>query len=447
MLAPFFYNSLFRSVRNATLLNPIRRMAIVLRNYLAKLRLFNRNIRFFLISGFLSSLGMSFYGTLFNLYLKESKFSTEFVGQMLFFSTLGGLLFALPAGVISTRTNQKLFLIINSFLYVLSSALSVLFPIQNGILICVFIAGIASTFSGIVSAPLIMANTTDKERTYVFSLQFAVGLAGGAIGSSLSGFLSELLKGQGESLAYGYRLTILGGCAIAAVGLVPLVFLKIQPLKPEDKLTISIASIRSLNLRFSLKFLASRALIGLGAGLTIPFLNIYFRDVYHSKPSNIGIYWSLSNGAMLIGALLAPLLSDKLGKVKLIVSSQLLSILFMLGLASAPTESLALIPFLIRVSLMNMSTPIASAFALEMSPKKEQGIINAMLMLSWSLPWSLSTLLGGKLIQNYGFYASFISTSILYLLSSVLFYLFFRNVEQERKVERVAPLPTSLLQK
>ncbi|MCX7703432.1 MAG: hypothetical protein N2234_04945, partial [Planctomycetota bacterium] len=64
----------------------------ILATYSSRLRSLNRNIRLFLISGFLTSTGLSFYGTLFNLYLKQRGYSTEFVGQTLFVSTLGGLL-------------------------------------------------------------------------------------------------------------------------------------------------------------------------------------------------------------------------------------------------------------------------------------------------------------------------------------------------------------------
>ncbi|MCX7703431.1 MAG: MFS transporter, partial [Planctomycetota bacterium] len=352
-----------------------------------------------------------------------------------------GLLFALPAGILSSRFNQKFFLLSNNFFFILSTAASVVLASEYGILISTFVSGIVSTFAAIVSGPLIMSNTTEEERTYAFSFQYAIGLAGGALGSFSSGYFSEFATKYGYTLTEGYRLTIIGGCLTAAVGLLPLLLLKIQPTHPEDKMSMSITSLRSIDWKFCLKLLSSRALIGLGAGLTIPFLNLYFRYVHNSQPSRIGIYWSLSSITMLLGTLLAPLLSDRLGKVNLVVSSQLLSILFMLGLAFAPSESIALIPFLIRVALMNMSSPIANAFALESVPRKEQGVMNALLMLSWSLPWSLSTLIGGKMIERYGFYPSFISTSILYLLSSILFHLFFHNTEKERKISTPIPPP------
>jgi hypothetical protein len=61
---------------------------------------------------------------------------------------------------------------------------------------------------------------------------------------------------------------------------------------------------------------------------------------------------------------------------------------------------------------------------------KEHGLIGALLMLSWTSSWMVSTAVGGELIERFGFTVTINVSVILYLISTIIFYAFFGRVER-----------------
>ena len=59
---------------------------------------------------------------------------------------------------------------------------------------------------------------------------------------------------------------------------------------------------------------------------------------------------------------------------------------------------LALLAYLARQVLMNMSTPIQDNFALELVPPERQSLLNAVKMLSWTGSWTVAARISGELI-------------------------------------------------
>ena len=66
---------------------------------------------------------------------------------------------------------------------------------------------------------------------------------------------------------------------------------------------------------------------------------------------------------------------------------------------------------------------------MELAEKKEQGLVNALLMVSWTSSWMISAAIGGQLIDTYGYTFTINITIVLYLLSTLTFYSFFKDAE------------------
>ena len=64
-----------------------------------------------------------------------------------------------------------------------------------------------------------------------------------------------------------------------------------------------------------LKLLAPNALIGLGAGLIIPFLNIFVEGKFGVDFSTLGAVFAWSQLGMALAVMTQPLIADRLGKV------------------------------------------------------------------------------------------------------------------------------------
>ncbi len=180
-------------------------------------------------------------------------------------------------------------------------------------------------------------------------------------------------------------------------------------------------------------------IVGLGAGLIIPFLNLYFRERFFLPAKSIGICYALLQFFMLAGILLGPVLSKKVGMIKSVVYTQLVSIPFMLCLAFTYFLPVAVMAFLLRGALMNMNQPITTNFSMEKVSEKERPLTNSLTALAWTLSWGISANLGGKLIQSFGYTLPLLIAAGLYIVSSILYYYFFSSKE-DRDLGKVKPL-------
>ena len=117
------------------------------------------------------------------------------------------------------------------------------------------------------------------------------------------------------------------------------------------------------------------------------------------------------------------------GKVRAIVATQSASLAFLLLAGFAPTLWLSSVGFLLRAALMNMASPLYSAFCMERTPEQHQGFVNSILNLSWNLGWAVGPYVSGVVQDRYGFTPLFIATSVLYGVASLLTWGFFKDAE------------------
>jgi len=158
----------------------------------------------------------------------------------------------------------------------------------------------------------------------------------------------------------------------------------------------------------------------------------------------IGIYYSIGQALMITGVLVAPVIANRIGKIRTVVYSQLLSIPFLVIMGLTRTASLAVPSFLIRAALMNMAQPLFTNYAMERVPREEHALVNALLVIAWTAGWGLSASIGGLLIERVSYTAPFLLTSAIYLVSSILMHEFFVRDRKPRAgggPDGTTPLP------
>jgi MFS family permease len=117
------------------------------------------------------------------------------------------------------------------------------------------------------------------------------------------------------------------------------------------------------------------------------------------------------------------------GKVRAIVVTQSASLVFLLLAGFAPILWLSSVGFLIRAALMNMASPLYSAFCMERTPEQHQGFVNSILTLAWNIGWAVGPYVSGVVQDRYGFAPLFIATGVLYAVAIVLTWGFFKDSE------------------
>ena len=72
-------------------------------------------------------------------------------------------------------------------------------------------------------------------------------------------------------------------------------------------------------------------LLGFGAAILIPYMNVFLKDRFNISDSTLGFLFSASELLIAVGSLVAPRLSTRLGgKVRAIVATQSVSLAFLL---------------------------------------------------------------------------------------------------------------------
>ncbi len=367
-------------------------------------------------------MGMGFSGfwLLFNLYLKSLGFSEGKIGNIISASTIGMVIMAIPASIIIRRHSIRRILLfatpIAMFSYLVQATSVNYFVIIGGGLT----AGLSSVFFRVASAPFFMRYSSSKERPYLFSMQFALALVAGIAGSLLGGFLPGFIEKSGiiAYIAYRYALCIFSGFVLIA--LIPYFLIKEKHKKQIEKIKIHSSHLL-------VKLFVPVFVVGIGAGLSIPFLNLYFKHVFKTATSLIGILYSGQQLLMITGLLVAPVVAEKIGKVKTVVFSQLISIPFLVVLGVTHNFIFAALAFLVRAALMNMAQPLFTNFAMENVKQDEQPFTNALLVIGWTAGWGVSANIGGALIERFSYSMPFFITSFLYLISTFLIFTFFKK--------------------
>ncbi len=401
--------------------------------YIAHIKLFQKNARIYLYSGFLIGISFSGFRLLYNLYLKELNFTEDIIGYRLAIFSLGSLVIAIPATLSAKKNKFSTIYMVSLVVLFLSWLSQVFFTNLIPLFSASLIGGMFMTYYSVAVAPFIMRNSTAKERTHLFSFNFAIMLLSGVVGSIIAGFLPDICANFTDSKIETLKmsLVIISGVSLLAFLLIP----KIKELNRVHEKDVRLTDIFKIkNPLLLFKITLPAFIVGMGAGMIIPFMNLYFKNRIKLPIDQIGIIFSITQLFMFMGILLGPPLAKKFGKIRTVVITQFLSIPFMLILAFFNQYLLVALAFFIRASLMNMAQPLTTAFAMELVPKNEQEITNSTLMVAWTFSWAISTAIGGKLIAASGFTIPLVIAAGLYVLSSLFYFIFFFNTEKNIQV-------------
>jgi predicted MFS family arabinose efflux permease len=400
------------------------------REYIADVSRFSPNARLYLLGAFLVGINYEVFQLLLNLYLRELAFTDTQIGFVNSFRAVGMTVMAIPAALVLSRVSLRPVLIAAMILLAGASFVVIDSSLYQVVLAFSVVMGMSYTVSRVAAAPFYMQHSTPRERPHLFSFSFGVSLLAAMIGSLTAGKSAAMIGQAVGSMVLGYRYTLIGAVAISLLSLIPFALIRGDGLaSDETRIRVSRDLLRRRG-SFLLRISMANFLIGAGAGLIIPFLNLYFRDRFGLSPDRIGFFYFCVTGAMFLGTMAGPLLTRKFGLVRAVVLTQLASIPFMLVLSYTYYLPLAFAAFVLRGALMNIGVPLGTHFGMEMCERTEQGLVNALLMVSWTGAWMVSAAVGGRLIDVYGYSITFDITIGLYCLSSIYYYWSFRRAER-----------------
>jgi MFS family permease len=397
----------------------------------AEFKSFGRPAQWFLLSTILGGVVFSGWSLFFNFYILERGFGRDFLGMVNAAPSVAALLLGIAMGQLSDRMGRKPAMLIGMTLFVICSALTVTLLNPTLILAAAFFGGVANSLYYLSHAPLMMKISNRKNRTLLFSLNYGLVTLSSAVGSLFAGQLPAVFGGWlgvAPRSAEAYQAVLLLSVFLSLFTLVPLMLIKIPASKEAAEETIRKRPLlkdvlfRPLTLKLSLPNL----LIGFGAAILVPYMNVFFYEQHGVSDQALGVLFSVSAVMTGIGSVLSPRLAGGLGsKIRAVVLTQAASLFFLLLMGFSPFLGLVVLSFLMRGTLMNMAVPLYSAFAMEQVSEREQGTVNSIKELAWQVGWAVGPYISGVVQQSYGFTPLFITTGILYASAIVVTWLFF----------------------
>lgn len=402
--------------------------------YFARLGAFGANARFYLWGTLLLGIGQGATWVHMNLFYRESGLGEEMIGIILSTGSLGTVLCAIPAAIWIDRFPAQRVFSAASIGFGLVVMLMLIFPQTPVLLWGALLSSSLFTVHHIAAPPFFMRNAGTDERIYLFGFANAIETAATIVGALGVGFLARIWTVSLGNGLDGLRYALLGAMILSTLSALP--YLRIRSAPPE-KAARSLRDYFFTDNRLLLwKLTLPAALVGMGAGLIIPFLNLYFRDRFHQGPEQIGIYFAVSQALTVVGFLAGPPVARRIGSVTACVLTEVLSIPFFLLLAVADSLPMAVFAFWMRGALMNMNHPISQNFAMEVVAPHQQTVLNSMRSLAWNGSWMISTRIGGWLIQEHGFTLPMLITISLYAISAALFWRFFGSWRRPQAGQR-----------
>lgn len=441
---------------------PLAQTARALSNYRARVGLFSRNVRLVMLYGIAGGLTFGVFLFTFNFYVLSlgPHYDEAFLGTLQSAASFATIAMAIPAAWIAQRYPPKWVMIAGGLTGAVAYLGIVLFPTQGALILFRMLAGVGMSLGTVAGAPFLMANTGAAERQWAFSFQAGLSTVAGFFGNLLAGILPGLLGaplGAGPTDTLSYQLSLGLMATLSALSVAPLLLIRATAAPDGPRPDLPWVQLRRYWRLFAIVLLPS-LIIGLGAGLMQPFMNVYFRNVYGKPDAAIGVVFALGGLAMAAGQFAGPPMADRLGKIRTVMITQALSIPFLmtLGLGAWLVTTGAARPevffwfagvaYIFRLALMNLSNPVYQTFVLERVPEQAQALSVSLTNLVFQVGWFVMPQVSGRLQVTHGpagFTYVFAGVTVLYVTAILVEKWFFgEESNREKPAEAVAGPPT-----
>lgn len=375
------------------------------------------------------STGVSFFSVLLNLRVVAAGMTPSQAGDIIAGNMFGALIGSLPSALFHQRYRSRNLLILSSVISALCLAGLGVFS-HAGILMGFSVAlGISFSLFSVISGPFLMKHTTEGQRLHAFGLLSTFGIGASILGSQLSGSLSSYFGHFfSEVTATGGALIV--GAVILFCSIFPLLFIRRDPLWAGSRL--SLTKLLPSNPGLFVRLITPGAITCLGAGITIPFLNLFLSERLHFLPHQIGFVFALSSAFMALGTLVGPEMGKRWGIMNTVVATQFLSVPFMVLFAYTLNPVLCVAAMVLRSMLMNLANPLVRVFQFEQVCEEERTSLNALWSTGITALMLAGTVLGGRMVERIGFSITISLSAAIYLFSTALYWWLWKTLPEKR---------------
>jgi len=322
----------------------------------------------------------------------------------------------LPSGWLSDRVSPILMIFIGTAGVAIAGLLFGLAPIFPLLVVANALIGLAGSGYHPAASYLISRITKPEQRGGALGIH--------VIGGSASNFLAPLLAG-GIAVGIGWRGTYISLSAFTVVlGIVMVVLLHRAAVKRGiSKVETRAAKESSRGRRFWVwifSFLLLSALSGSLVGSTIGFIPLVMVDVYGIREETAAGLQAIIFSGGFWAAPLAGFLSDRIGKIRLLLGACAIAIPSIFFLPRIPMGAGMYILLVLLGVFVFVRMPVSESFIFANAPARQRATLLGVYFLGSSVGGGLFTPLIGWLSDRYDFRYSFAVIALIILILTVI---------------------------
>ena len=381
---------------------------------------------------FIQLIGAAFF-LILNIYLAKKGFSDPEIANFISYRFLAVMLLAFPLGIYIKGKPLKPFFMIGG-LGVPIVAIVLILLVHYGwyqYLPALFILwGVVFTLFQVCSLPYLMRNTIIENQSHAISLNYATN----SFGTIFSGFI---IFGAGQFMReFDEGKILLGISILGFIGVYYLLKMNVDVVESvKERLQW-----KSYDWVLLMKAIFPTLIIAVGAGLTIPFINLFFFHNFQIDSSGFAVIGGIASVLVAILSLLVPNLKSRLGFQKGITYVQTIAVIALVALATTEFFKdycwglpLAIMCYWVRTPLMNMAAPMTSELTMNYVGAKNQEMLSAIIAAIWSGSWFFSSQIFRFLKAEGLPYAHiFYITAVLYAFGVFMYSLLIKDYERKK---------------
>ncbi|MEM0159839.1 MAG: MFS transporter, partial [Candidatus Micrarchaeaceae archaeon] len=372
----------------------------------------------------------------FSLYLTALHISIIRIGLVAAAAMLFMIFLTMLLGMIGDRKGYKAELIIAELVAFAGALIIAVSSSASYIIVGMIIAGLSGGAGGMRGAfspgtnAFIANNYKDeKDRVKRYSIVTMIASAAAIGGSIIFSGISPLSTYVGLLNAYRYMFIL----ASALLGVSVIFLMLLNEAKRPAKTT---KLMKMSSIKYSSRVITANVLGGVGMGLVMPLLPLWFKLSYGADPLEIGIIFSIVYLATALGSYISSSIAHKFSALNISSYTRILSGVLLFAMAVSPMLIIAAVAYIARAIIAGFGSPSRTTVSVRGIDAEDYGAATSIQGIA-SRTAQLSSGASGYLM-DYALPMPIFIGGIFQLLSGISYKLLFKDAKQRDKSSLMA---------